>query len=89
MAEERTLGQRIRDARAERGWSQARLASELKTTRQVVLRWEQDKHVPQARFMHLLAHTFNKPNSYFEAPNPLAELEDKITEIRDRRQLAV
>ncbi|GAC1632826.1 MAG: hypothetical protein NVS9B14_06540 [Candidatus Acidiferrum sp.] len=40
MAKERTLGQRIKEYRLERGWSQAQMAKHLKVSRPVVVKIE-------------------------------------------------
>ncbi|MBR2925075.1 MAG: helix-turn-helix transcriptional regulator [Clostridia bacterium] len=40
------LGQRIRQARMERGWTQAQLADELHVTRQTISNWENGRSIP-------------------------------------------
>ena len=60
-----TVGQRIRWARKEVGLSQERLALMIGTTRQVVIRWERDKHLPNALSRDRLAEALDQEADFF------------------------
>ena len=68
-----TVGQRIRWARKEVGLSQERLALMIGTTRQVVIRWERDKHLPNASSRDRLGEALDQEADFFAdtevAPN--------------------
>ena len=68
-----TVGQRIRWARREAGLSQERLALAIGTTRQVVIRWERDKHLPNASSRERLGEALDQEADFFAdtevAPN--------------------
>jgi transcriptional regulator with XRE-family HTH domain len=49
------LGQRIKKAREDAGYTQDRLAEALNTRRHVIIRWEKGEHVPRRRHANRLA----------------------------------
>lgn len=53
-----TLGERLRRLRAERGWSQAQLATKLSIHQKQVSGYERGIHVPQTELLIRIAETF-------------------------------
>ena len=72
MAEE-PLGQRIKKARLQRGWSQARMAEALGIDPRTVLRWEIKNVLPQLEMQHQLIELFGFEARDFQRPAPPAE----------------
>lgn len=52
------LGQRLRNRRLARNWSQERLAEALEATAMTVRRWEHGAAIPQVHFRERLCHVF-------------------------------
>lgn len=75
-ASEMTVGQRIKAARKEVGLSQERLARVIGTTRQVVIRWEKDKHLPNELSRKKLGDATGRPARFFREGDPDADEED-------------
>ena len=73
MAEEKArLGEKIRAARAEKGWKQKHLAAEVDVEPITVSRWERGATRPDLDVLRHLAEATGKPVSYFvggEEPN--------------------
>lgn len=67
MAEEPGLGDRIREARASKGWKQRELASEVEVEPITVSRWERGATTPDLDVLRLVADATGKPLSYFVA----------------------
>ena len=61
------LGDRIREARASRGWKQRELASEVEVEPITVSRWERGATTPDLDVLQLVAQATGKPLSYFVA----------------------
>ena len=62
---------RLRVLRAERGWSQERLGTELGVSRQTINSIEQGKYDPSLKVAFLLAHTFDcRIEDLFTPPMP-------------------
>jgi transcriptional regulator with XRE-family HTH domain len=61
------LGDRIRQARAEKGWKQRELASEVEVEPITVSRWERGATTPDLDVLRLVAEATGKPISYFVA----------------------
>lgn len=61
------LGDRIRQARASRGWKQRELASEVEVEPITVSRWERGATTPDLDVLRLVADATGKPLSYFVA----------------------
>ena len=61
------LGGRIREARANRGWKQRELASEVEVEPITVSRWERGATTPDLDALRLVADATGKPLSYFVA----------------------
>ncbi len=59
------LGERIREARAERGWKQKHLAAEVSVEPITVSRWERGATTPDLEGLRLGAGAPGKPLSFF------------------------
>jgi HTH-type transcriptional regulator, cell division transcriptional repressor len=60
-----TLGQRLRDARKERGITITRLARELDVDPRTVARWQSDEAMPSVVRLGEIARVLEKSPSYF------------------------
>jgi transcriptional regulator with XRE-family HTH domain len=73
MAKE-PVGERIREARADKGWKQKELAAEVAVEPITISRWERGATTPDLDVLRLVADATGKPLSYFvsggEAPPP-------------------
>lgn len=67
----------IRQARAERGWSQVRLASEVATTERTVKRWESGQAVPTGK-VRLRLVSLGVPSGLFERSETAGEVERRL-----------
>jgi transcriptional regulator with XRE-family HTH domain len=67
MAQPPGLGDRIREARAAKGWKQRELASEVEVEPITVSRWERGATTPDLDVIRLVAEATGKPLSYFVA----------------------
>jgi transcriptional regulator with XRE-family HTH domain len=65
MAGRRELGERIRAARAEKGWKQKHLASQVSVEPITVSRWERGATTPDLDALGLVAEATGKPLGYF------------------------
>ena len=72
MAEQPGLGNRIREARASKGWKQRELASEVEVEPITVSRWERGATTPDLDVLRLVADATGKPLSYFVAGDETA-----------------
>jgi transcriptional regulator with XRE-family HTH domain len=59
------VGDRIRTARAEKGWKQKNLAAEVSVEPITVSRWERGATTPDLRVLGLVAEATGKPLSFF------------------------
>jgi transcriptional regulator with XRE-family HTH domain len=64
------LGDRIRQARAAKGWKQRELASEVEVEPITVSRWERGATTPDLDVLRLVADATGQPLSYFVADEP-------------------
>lgn len=67
MAQQPQLGDRIREARAAKGWKQRELASEVEVEPITVSRWERGATTPDLDVLRLVAEATGKSLSYFVA----------------------
>jgi len=67
MAQQPGLGNRIRAARASKGWKQRELASEVEVEPITVSRWERGATTPDLDVLRLVAEATGQPLSYFVA----------------------
>lgn len=80
MAEEqRQLGERIKDARLEKGWKQKDLARAAHVEPTTVSRWERGASAPDLNTLEVLADVLGKPVTYFvsNGRTPAAALDEK------------
>jgi transcriptional regulator with XRE-family HTH domain len=64
------LGDKIRSARADRGWKQKHLAAEVDVEPITVSRWERGATTPDLDVLSLVAEATGKPLSYFVDEEP-------------------
>jgi transcriptional regulator with XRE-family HTH domain len=67
MSRQPVLGDRIREARASKGWKQRELASQVEVEPITVSRWERGATTPDLDVLRLVAEATGKPLSYFVA----------------------
>jgi transcriptional regulator with XRE-family HTH domain len=89
----RDLGDRIRTARAEKGWKQKHLAAEVEVEPITVSRWERGATTPDLDVLGLVAEATGKPISFFvdeehtaaaaSLDNAAARIEAAAAAIRD------
>ena len=65
MTQQPGLGDRIREARASKGWKQRELASEVEVEPITVSRWERGATTPDLDVLRLVAEATGQPLSYF------------------------
>ena len=61
------LGDRIREARAAKGWKQKHLAAEVEVEPITVSRWERGATTPDLDVLRLVAEATGRPLGYFVA----------------------
>lgn len=59
------VGDRIREARASKGWKQKHLAAEVEVEPITVSRWERGATTPDLDVLRLVAEATGKPLTYF------------------------
>ena len=59
------IGDRIREARASKGWKQKHLAAEVEVEPITISRWERGATTPDLDVLRLVAEATGKPVSYF------------------------
>jgi len=80
MAKE--LGERIKAARAGRGWKQRHLAAEVDVDPMTVSRWERGATTPDLDVLRLVATATGKPLSYFvDTAPPATELAPRVEQL--------
>lgn len=65
-----TVGKRIRWSRKQAGLSQDALAALIGTTRQVIIKWEHDRHLPNASSRERLAQATEQSPDFFRDETP-------------------
>ena len=65
MTTRTVVGERIRQARADRGWKQKNLAAEVSVEPITVSRWERGATTPDLDVLRLVAEATGKPLSFF------------------------
>lgn len=91
MPGKKELGEKIKAARAERGWKQKHLAAHVEVEPITVSRWERGATTPDLDVLRLVAEATGRPLSFFveeqadEAPTPaLAGRVDRLEQSLDR-----
>lgn len=89
-ARELTVGNRIRWARRRAGLSQDKLATLIGTTRQVVIRWEKDRHLPNLQSRERLGEATGQHPDFFrdETRHAPHDEDDEAMERRARELVA-
>jgi transcriptional regulator with XRE-family HTH domain len=84
MARRPPVGERIRNARADKGWMQKHLAAEVEVEPITVSRWERGATTPDLDVLRLVADATGKPLSYFVAEEgEAAPLEQRVAALED------
>lgn len=81
-----TLGQKIREIRRSKGWTQKKLAEKIEMTTAQISRWEQDHVIPRKRNLEDLARIFGVEDDTFQnlkpaAPSQLFDEDPELLEI--------
>ena len=94
MAGKKELGEKIKAARAERGWKQKHLAAEVEVEPITVSRWERGATTPDLDVLRLVASATGRPLSYFveeatDAPPPaltsrVDRLEQSVARVEEK-----
>lgn len=74
----RMLGDRIREARASKGWKQKNLAAEVEVEPITVSRWERGATTPDLDVLRLVAEATGRPLSYFVSEDDPPALENRV-----------
>lgn len=82
-------GQRIKQAREEKGLTQRELAELVGTSRRHVIRWEQGRHLPSRVYAVRLAGALGRQPEFFQQDNnPSADMiEDLILALEIVKQI--
>jgi transcriptional regulator with XRE-family HTH domain len=72
------LGDRIREARAAKGWKQKNLAAEVEVEPITVSRWERGATTPDLDVLRLVAEATDKPLSYFVSDDEPPALDSRV-----------
>jgi transcriptional regulator with XRE-family HTH domain len=82
------VGERIREARAAKGWMQKHLAAEVEVEPITVSRWERGATTPDLDVLRLVADATGKPLSYFVSdPKEEADLERRVAALERMVQM--
>jgi transcriptional regulator with XRE-family HTH domain len=74
----RVLGDRIREARASKGWKQKNLAAEVEVEPITVSRWERGATTPDLDVLRLVAEATDRPLSYFVSDDEPPALDTRV-----------
>lgn len=82
-----TLGQKLRSARIEKGWTQPQLADEVKVPIESISRWESDQRVPRIDRLTSVAKVLDVPMSYLLDNNAGFQQDILLKELRSIREI--
>lgn len=88
MATRTVVGERIRQARADRGWKQKNLAAEVSVEPITVSRWERGATTPDLQVLGRVAEATGKPLSYFVGDDGEARAGSTLDNAADRIEAA-
>jgi transcriptional regulator with XRE-family HTH domain len=88
MATRTVVGERIRQARADRGWKQKNLAAEVSVEPITVSRWERGATTPDLQVLGRVAEATGKPLSYFVGDDGEARARSTLDSAADRIEAA-
>lgn len=80
MAKE-PVGERIREARAAKGWKQKELAAEVEVEPITISRWERGATTPDLDVLRLVADATGKPLAYFVGGGDAPGLDARIESV--------
>ena len=72
---QKSIGQKLRECREERNWTQQELADRLNVTRQAVSNWERDKTLPDVYMIREIAAIFDMTLDEYMENTKKAEVE--------------
>ena len=72
---QKSIGQKLRECREERTWTQQELADRLNVTRQAVSNWERDKTLPDVYMIREIAAIFDMTLDEYMENTKKAEVE--------------
>jgi transcriptional regulator with XRE-family HTH domain len=84
MPGKRQLGERIKTARAGKGWKQKHLAAEVDVEPITVSRWERGATTPDLDVLRLVAEATGRPLSFFVEEAPVVEVPPDLPQRVDR-----
>lgn len=84
-ARELTVGKRVRWARKRSGLSMDALAAQIGTTRQVIIKWEKDRHLPNAHSRERLGEATGQHPDFFRDETRHAPPDDEDDAAMERR----
>jgi transcriptional regulator with XRE-family HTH domain len=82
------VAERIKAARAEKGWKQKHLAAEVSVEPITVSRWERGATTPDFDALELVAEATGRPLSYFLGEDEQAPADPTLTEAAGRIEAA-
>jgi len=88
MTTRTVVGERIRQARADRGWKQKNLAAEVSVEPITVSRWERGATTPDLQVLGRVAEATGKPLSYFVGDDGEAGAGSALESAADRIETA-
>jgi transcriptional regulator with XRE-family HTH domain len=84
VAGNRQLGERIKAARAGKGWKQKHLAAEVDVEPITISRWERGATTPDLDVLRVVAEATGRPLSFFVEEAPVAETPVELPQRVDR-----
>ena len=84
----RELGERIKQARADKGWKQKHLAARVDVEPITVSRWERGATTPDLEVVRLIAEETEKPISYFVSSREGADSTEGLQDAAARIEAA-
>jgi transcriptional regulator with XRE-family HTH domain len=78
------LAEKIRSARADKGWKQKELAAQVDVEPMTVSRWERGATTPDLDVIRLLAEATDKPMSYFVGGESRPSSDDRVDGLEHR-----
>src|SRR5437764_14248955 len=78
------VGERIREARADKGWKQKHLAAEVSVEPMTVSRWERGATTPDLDVLRLVADPTGRPLSFFVDEAPTGDAAGGLSQRVDR-----
>jgi len=85
MTGKQQLGERIKAARADKGWKQKQLATQMDVEPITISRWERGATAPDLDVLRLVARVTEKPLGYFIAESlpPAPDLPRRVERLEE------